>query len=91
MWHYASLLLLRLLLPSAAFLDIRFICARILRISISWHFLQFFTALFRIYPPPLPSIVRRRNAFLIASDGERVGEGGALALAAVVSSLIGHL
>lgn len=91
MWHYASLLRVPLLLR-LPLLDIRFICA--FSVSRLVGTFQFFAALSHFSPcPHCPQIVRRRDAFLIASDGKREVErgGAALALAAVVSFLIGHL
>lgn len=77
MWHYASLLrvpllALLLLLP---LLNIRFICA--FSVSRLVGTFQFFAALSHFSPcPHCPQIVRRRDAFLIASDGKREVERG---------------
>lgn len=49
---------------------------RVFGISISWHFSVFRCALHFSPCPHCPQIVRRRDAFLIASDGKREGERG---------------
>lgn len=46
---------------------------RVFGISISWHFSVFRCA---FHFSLCPQIVRRRDAFLIASDGKREGRGG---------------